>query len=132
VAGCSVWANDLNPESHRWLNENVRLNKVADRVRTFNDDGRRFLRTQLRAFLLSAAPRRAVHVTMNLPALAVEFLDAFPGLLADAEPNAEPNAEPDGKPDTKPDFKPDAEPTAEQPDDATSTVKPWANGFSKG
>nr|CAG4648031.1 EOG090X08TI [Moina brachiata]SVE93100.1 EOG090X08TI [Moina brachiata] len=83
VRKCRVFANDLNPHSFRWLNENVRLNK-AQNIDTFNMDGRSFIRQSLRAFLMTQ-PNRPVHVTMNLPALAVEFLDAFVGLLSGYE-----------------------------------------------
>lgn len=86
--GCSVLANDLNPESHRWLLHNCQLNKVDGKVRTFNMDGRAFIRGPLREALppLLRGPA-AVHVVMNLPALALEFLDTFCGLLdSDSEP----------------------------------------------
>ena len=79
VRRCRVFANDLNPFSFHWLKENVRINKVAN-VETFNLDGRQFIREQLRPFLLEQ-PTDSIHVTMNLPAMAVEFLDAFIGLL---------------------------------------------------
>ncbi|KDD75083.1 Met-10+ like-protein [Helicosporidium sp. ATCC 50920] len=42
--GCLVFANDLNPESHRWLSENVRINKVAHRVAALNQDARQVIR----------------------------------------------------------------------------------------
>ena len=82
IRKCRVFANDLNPSSYHWLKENVRLNKVAN-CETFNLDGRQFIREQMPQFLVGDAGRRGVpiHVTMNLPALAVEFLDAFIGLL---------------------------------------------------
>nr|CAH0112148.1 unnamed protein product [Daphnia galeata] len=83
VRKCRVFANDLNPSSYHWLKENVRINKVAN-VETFNLDGRQFIREQLPSFLLGK-PTEPIHVTMNLPALAVEFLDAFIGLLAGIE-----------------------------------------------
>jgi len=76
---CQVFANDLNPFSFEWLNENVRLNKVKT-VETFNQDGRDFIRDQLGSYLLKR-PTQKIHVTMNLPAIAVEFLDAYIGLL---------------------------------------------------
>ncbi|XP_064179901.1 tRNA (guanine(37)-N1)-methyltransferase isoform X1 [Anguilla rostrata] len=80
--GCAVLANDLNPESHRWLLHNCKLNKVDGKVRAFNMDGRAFVRGPLREELpaLLGGPGR-VHVVMNLPALALDFLDAFRGLL---------------------------------------------------
>jgi len=30
--GCRVYANDLNPESVHWLQQNIVLNKVSDKV----------------------------------------------------------------------------------------------------
>lgn len=33
--GCQVFANDLNPESVHWLQQNVQLNKVTDKVCLF-------------------------------------------------------------------------------------------------
>ena len=80
VRKCRVFANDLNPSSFHWLKENARLNKV-DNCETFNLDGRQFIREQIPPFLLTR-PTDPIHVTMNLPALAVEFLDAFIGLMA--------------------------------------------------
>ncbi|KAM9355650.1 tRNA (guanine(37)-N(1))-methyltransferase isoform 2-T2 [Pholidichthys leucotaenia] len=80
--GATVFANDLNPESYKWLQHNCKLNKVEGKVRAFNLDGRAFiqgpLKQELHALLKETA---SVHVVMNLPALALEFLDAFRGLL---------------------------------------------------
>ncbi|KAI1143551.1 Met-10+ like-protein-domain-containing protein [Hypoxylon sp. FL0543] len=42
--GVFVWANDYNPESYRYLDENIRRNKVEQYVRPFNQDGRTFIR----------------------------------------------------------------------------------------
>jgi tRNA (guanine37-N1)-methyltransferase len=51
--GCTVLANDLNPDSHHWLLENIALNKVGASVSATCLDGREFLRQvaggQLRA-----------------------------------------------------------------------------------
>ncbi|KAI6093761.1 Met-10+ like-protein-domain-containing protein [Hypoxylon rubiginosum] len=41
--GVFVWANDYNPESYRYLDENIRRNKVGQYVRPFNQDGRTFI-----------------------------------------------------------------------------------------
>ncbi|KAG9336621.1 hypothetical protein JZ751_002968 [Albula glossodonta] len=80
--GCRVLANDLNPESHRWLLHNCKLNKVDQKVQAFNLDGRAFIRGPLKEELLALPGGTAtVHIVMNLPALALEFLDAFRGLL---------------------------------------------------
>ncbi|CDJ43123.1 met-10 domain-containing protein, putative [Eimeria tenella] len=114
-SGCIVAANDGNPASAMNMRTNVKRNGVADLVEVHNQDARDFLRTQgqpeaIATLLdkrthnrrghsgLSAAGaaetwgshRQAVevHVIMNLPELAVEFLDVFPGLFNRAEPQA--------------------------------------------
>ncbi|XP_029900798.1 LOW QUALITY PROTEIN: tRNA (guanine(37)-N(1))-methyltransferase [Myripristis murdjan] len=80
--GANVLANDLNPESYRWLQHNCKLNKVESKVRTFNLDGRAFIQGPLKQELPPLLKAKTkVHVVMNLPALALEFLDAFRGLL---------------------------------------------------
>ena len=90
-SGANVLANDLNPESHRWLQHNCKLNKVEKKVRTFNLDGRAFIQGPLKQELPALLKAKTnVHVVMNLPALALEFLDAFRGLL-DQEPPCEEN-----------------------------------------
>ncbi|XP_026079588.1 tRNA (guanine(37)-N(1))-methyltransferase isoform X1 [Carassius auratus] len=80
--GCEVFANDLNPESFRWLQHNAKLNKVDRKITSFNMDGRDFIRgpvlERLPALMKGS---QKIHVVMNLPALALEFLDAFRGLL---------------------------------------------------
>lgn len=85
--GANVLANDLNPESYRWLQHNCKLNKVESKVRTFNLDGRVFIKGPLKQELLALLKGKAnIHVVMNLPALALDFLDAFRGLLHQEPP----------------------------------------------
>ncbi|XP_028251524.1 tRNA (guanine(37)-N(1))-methyltransferase [Parambassis ranga] len=85
--GANVLANDLNPESYRWLQHNCKLNKVESKVRTFNLDGRAFIKGPLKQELLALLKGKAnIHVVMNLPALALDFLDAFRGLLHQEPP----------------------------------------------
>lgn len=80
--GCAVLANDLNPESFRWLQHNAKLNKVDQKITTSNLDGRDFIRGPVRERLPALMKgSQKIHVVMNLPALALEFLDAFKGLL---------------------------------------------------
>ncbi|KAF7662629.1 hypothetical protein LDENG_00231120 [Lucifuga dentata] len=80
--GANVLANDLNPESYRWLQHNCKLNKVENKVRTFNLDGRAFIQGPVKQELPALLKEKAhIHVIMNLPTLALEFLDAFRGLL---------------------------------------------------
>ncbi|XP_064367992.1 tRNA (guanine(37)-N1)-methyltransferase [Dromaius novaehollandiae] len=84
---CSVFANDLNPESYNWLLHNCKLNKVYDKIKAFNMDGRDFLLGPVREELSKELPlqteeqKTSFHIVMNLPALALEFLDVFRHLL---------------------------------------------------
>lgn len=84
---CVVFANDLNPESYKWLLHNCKLNKVDNKIKAFNLDGRDFLLGPVREELSKAlvlekeAQKPAVHIVMNLPASALEFLDVFRHLL---------------------------------------------------
>ncbi|XP_053205883.1 tRNA (guanine(37)-N1)-methyltransferase-like isoform X2 [Panonychus citri] len=89
---CRVLANDLNPDAFHWLKVNSKLNKVDSKLTAHNMDARQFVRTVVRDDLLSswASPevtefviKPTYHVLMNLPGMAVEFLDSFVGLLAD-------------------------------------------------
>lgn len=85
---CHVFANDLNPHSFKWLVHNQKLNKVTSHFETFNLDGREFIHSKLKP-LLSTQWQELLetngngqtdfkfHIIMNLPALAVEFLDSF-------------------------------------------------------
>ncbi|XP_044757624.1 tRNA (guanine(37)-N1)-methyltransferase isoform X2 [Coccinella septempunctata] len=81
---CYVYANDLNPESYKWLNYNIEKNKVDKRhIKTFNKDGRDFIKTDVKSVLIEHLNQRNIFIAMNLPALAVEFVDGFVGLLAE-------------------------------------------------
>lgn len=89
-SGANVSANDLNPESYRWLQHNCKLNKVESKVKTFNLDGRAFIQGPVKQELPALLKGKVgVHVVMNLPALALEFLDAFRGLLYKEPPYEE-------------------------------------------
>lgn len=43
--GCVVYANDLNPDSIRYLKTNAKINKVEDYIFTYNLDARVFMQT---------------------------------------------------------------------------------------
>lgn len=78
---CYVYANDLNPESFKWLNHNKKLNKVDEKyLKTFCKDGKDFILTDVKENLLKHLNVCDVHIVMNLPGLAVEFLENFVGL----------------------------------------------------
>ncbi|XP_043553179.1 tRNA (guanine(37)-N1)-methyltransferase isoform X1 [Chiloscyllium plagiosum] len=81
---CRVMANDLNPESYKWLVHNCKLNKVDNKVQSFNMDGRDFLLGPVKKdfikqieILSSKENKTSIHIIMNLPGLAIEFLDVF-------------------------------------------------------
>ncbi|VDO78091.1 unnamed protein product [Schistosoma margrebowiei] len=95
-AGCHVLANDLNPDSFIWLQKNVAQNSSRKRplknITCYNMDGREFIREILLPHYrkygnsdttesadcdsISLSIDRFV-VIMNLPQLAIDFLDAF-------------------------------------------------------
>lgn len=82
-AGAIVYANDLNPESIKWLEHNKKLNKIPDaRLLIHNSDGRQFIKESLDALRAREGPDAAFdHYLMNLPAIAYQFLDAVAELL---------------------------------------------------
>ncbi|KAI0778716.1 guanine-N-1-methyltransferase [Trametes elegans] len=109
--GCAVLANDLNPSSYKYLTSNISANRVDQLVRPFCEDGRAFIRNafnrayddplppvpqpkprkEKRAGEARRAPpplgprrRRVSHFVMNLPDTAIQFLDAFRGVLSPA------------------------------------------------
>jgi tRNA (guanine37-N1)-methyltransferase len=86
--GIRVLANDLNPESYKWLIKNAQLNKVSDLITAFNKDGRDFLKDNFKKDILERREKNdngSEHIVMNLPALAIEFLDVFNNLLSREE-----------------------------------------------
>jgi tRNA (guanine37-N1)-methyltransferase len=85
--GITVFANDLNPDSYESLKLNVVKNKAnkQDNVHCYNMDGRDFIKQifsqEMKKRWSDPLSKGSVHVLMNLPALAVEFLDSFVGLF---------------------------------------------------
>lgn len=106
-----VWANDLNPDSFASLDDAVRRNKVDRFVKTFNEDGRTFIRSSAERLLKTdtqvdiskqvsrakrsasgvkpiatlTSPKTFNHYILNLPASAITFLPSFIGLYAGRE-----------------------------------------------
>lgn len=86
--GCRVYANDLNPESFKWLNHNAKINKLdLDFFKTHCKDGKDFICDIFKYFIIDCClgnkklESGKIHITMNLPAMAVEFLKHFKGLI---------------------------------------------------
>lgn len=91
---CTVFANDLNPDSFQWLTHNIRLNRIKpNTIKTFNIDGRIFIKKIFYNFIteehssFELQQDSTVHLTMNLPALALTFLDTFVNLCRHADQN---------------------------------------------
>ncbi|XP_066585001.1 tRNA (guanine(37)-N1)-methyltransferase-like isoform X1 [Prorops nasuta] len=86
--GVKVYANDLNPESYKWLQKNAKINKVTEKMNFFNMDGRDFLKAVVKETSLNRRDKNeggSEHIAMNLPSLAVEFLDVFTNWLTNDE-----------------------------------------------
>ena len=71
MSNVTTHANDLNPSSHLYLVRNVKANKCEEHVKTYCMCAREFVHK------LSDEGTAVTDVIMNLPATAVEFLDAF-------------------------------------------------------
>jgi len=86
---CKVLANDLNPESYKWLSENSKSNKKSSgNIKCFNKDAREFIKAEVKTNLLDIwgdgdSGVDNAHIVMNLPALAITFVDVFHGLFSD-------------------------------------------------
>lgn len=87
---CTVYANDLNPDSYHWLLNNSKINKLGNQFYPFNLDGRDFIQHIVKGKIINddvATGHKNLpiinHIVMNLPASAIEFLDVFRGLYND-------------------------------------------------
>ncbi|KAH3681913.1 hypothetical protein WICPIJ_007109 [Wickerhamomyces pijperi] len=104
-----VLANDLNPESYKYMSENIAKNKVGDFVKGINEDGRVVIRESYQRLLdyieekngsikyqtrkrrskeedqISeheiVIPKQISHFVMNLPDSALEFLNEYDGIF---------------------------------------------------
>mmetsp|Transcript_705 Transcript_705/g.1037 ORF Transcript_705/g.1037 Transcript_705/m.1037 type:complete len:556 (-) Transcript_705:27-1694(-) len=76
-----VYANDLNPISYKYLKANAAANNCSN-IKCFNLDGRAFIHS----LLMMENTNPIHHVIMNLPALAIEFLNAFRGWALESQP----------------------------------------------
>jgi tRNA (guanine37-N1)-methyltransferase len=98
MLGCTVYANDINPECFKWMNVNLKKNQPKKSPREyhiFNLDGREFLRTialprienYQNEVVNDTEKRRClaknkIVILMNLPELALTFLDVLSAWLS--------------------------------------------------
>ncbi|KAF1989698.1 guanine methyltransferase Trm5 [Aulographum hederae CBS 113979] len=118
-----VWANDLNPDSYKYLVDAIKRNKVVPFVKPFNENGHSFIRTATAELLKTdhsvpimpkkpsrsksvdpvqplktlVQPKLFSHFVMNLPGSAITFLPSFIGLYASL-PSDGPQLDPDTTP----------------------------------
>lgn len=55
--GCQVYANDLNPDSIRYLKINAEINKVSDLVCAYNLDARKFISSLIKVTSSEGSPK---------------------------------------------------------------------------
>lgn len=94
-AKCMTYANDLNPESVKWLTHNMKKNKVLPHMYEItNLDAKDYILNHLKPKLLqeykkfedeNLATKPKIHILMNLPAIAPTFLPHFIGLFKDPD-----------------------------------------------
>ena len=77
--GCSVYANDLNPNSYKALLQNCAHNHVEDRVFPSNLDAREFILS------LGKQNIPVNQIIMNLPSTAEHFCDVFNHAFGEVE-----------------------------------------------
>merc|ERR1711915_804545 len=86
-----------NPESYKWLLENVSNNKKSTKnIQCFNSDAREFIKNEVKDSLKEIWTTNSdgidnAHIVMNLPALAITFVDVFHGLFSDHQKYLETN-----------------------------------------
>ena len=98
--GIKVFANDLNPDCYKYLNDNIKYNKInKDLIKTYNMDAREFIKIFIEKSkkiinddednLDNNFPHdiHIDHIYMNLPKDAIEFLDVFIGLFKGCKEN---------------------------------------------
>ncbi|CAG2062516.1 unnamed protein product, partial [Timema podura] len=81
---------DVCAESFKWLLSNVERNKVSSYVQAYNKDARIFIENDVKNHILLSwqnvkYSESIMHITINLPAMAVTFLQSFVGLFTTEE-----------------------------------------------
>jgi tRNA (guanine37-N1)-methyltransferase len=98
---CTVIANDLNPDSYKYLLHNIKLNKLENKCFAYNLDGREFIKSSIQFANQRLLPGNAIsdkgdkanktdmqidHYIMNLPDSSIDFLDTFNSLSFNKQP----------------------------------------------
>ncbi|CAI5452426.1 unnamed protein product [Caenorhabditis angaria] len=85
-----ILANDLNPDSVKWLRKNIEINKIkSDAIEVYNIDGHEMIKTiipddairLMKQEDFENSEKSEIHIVMNLPAYATNFLPSFRGIL---------------------------------------------------
>ena len=61
------------------------VKRIGERIKTYNMDGREFITKVIADDLRTTKHTVAPLVVMNLPGLAIDFLDVFSGLLSEGD-----------------------------------------------
>ena len=81
--GCIVFANDLNPDSIRYLKINAEVNKVDDYIRAYNTDARDFISQMM------TVPK--LEMELNTENLTAKFCEENRDTISNPEPESENN-----------------------------------------
>eukprot|EP01133_Synstelium_polycarpum_P001415 gene1415-1638_t len=84
LSQCTVYANDLNPSSVKYMRENAARNKARTLIEISNKDARDFIRD----LVARKPPVPFTQVIMNLPSTSVEFLDVFRDIFRNPDSKA--------------------------------------------
>jgi len=85
---CIFYANDLNPNSVKYMKENATNNKIdLTRLFMYNLDARDFVKELLFPKEKDQKPVPFNHVIMNLPSTSIEFLDVFRDIFLNPNEN---------------------------------------------
>lgn len=77
-----VWANDLNPDSYKYLNHAIVKNKVGEFVRPFNEDGHTFIKTAAKRLFYEDS----VHQVQSSVPIREKEAKSEPGKTRSSEP----------------------------------------------
>ena len=83
-----VFANDLNTDAYEYLIGNSLKNNVENLIKCYNYDAEVFIKTIFRNEILQQwlnKFKKKVHVVMNLPVSAIDYVPCFVGVLSNLD-----------------------------------------------